>query len=413
MSTKINLSIRKRVLLLAVLSGLGVASVGGIALWGEAALGRVEAEADTYATLATRARDLKADIFGLRGAATELAGARSGPLIDLFQKRFDETATSVRDLGQLGGAAAVTTQIRALEQRLAEVKGLFDPLAKSYRTLGTSQNDGLNDAVRSAAGEMEAISRAKVLGGGGEAEFRLAYALAAARLAERRYMADHDQELLGEMETAAGRLERAIGRVELDDAEKATMTKALATYRGALAAWVEEDRAAFTTYEKLIGAFDLIAPVLEEIGKIALDGQAASHDALAEARAANARLLLFAAGFVLIGTVVLSLLTGRSISRPLGGLRGAMDQLATGDLDCAIDGTDRRDEIGDMARPCSSSATPPPNAAGSRPSARAPPTSRPSAPKRWKRSCAASTPVPRPRSPRSARPPPVSPAPPR
>lgn len=44
------------------------------------------------------------------------------------------------------------------------------------------------------------------------------------------------------------------------------------------------------------------------------------------------------------------LLIGRSIARPLRGLRAAMVQLAKGDLNVDIPGTARRDEIGSMAR---------------------------------------------------------------
>jgi methyl-accepting chemotaxis protein len=42
-------------------------------------------------------------------------------------------------------------------------------------------------------------------------------------------------------------------------------------------------------------------------------------------------------------------LIARSITRPLGRLRGGMTSLAHGDLACAIIGAERRDEIGDMA----------------------------------------------------------------
>ncbi len=52
----------------------------------------------------------------------------------------------------------------------------------------------------------------------------------------------------------------------------------------------------------------------------------------------------------LILGAVIAFALGRMISRPLSGLSGAMGQIAQGRLDTDIEGTERADEIGDMAR---------------------------------------------------------------
>ena len=53
---------------------------------------------------------------------------------------------------------------------------------------------------------------------------------------------------------------------------------------------------------------------------------------------------------ILLFATLVGLLTARSITNPLNNLRGAMDNISTGSLDIDIDGRDRADEIGGMAR---------------------------------------------------------------
>ncbi|WP_347710417.1 cache domain-containing protein [Niveispirillum sp. BGYR6] len=63
---------------------------------------------------------------------------------------------------------------------------------------------------------------------------------------------------------------------------------------------------------------------------------------------------LYQAAAVLVVVVVLllaaSLYIGRAISGPITGLSGVMRRLASGDLAAPLTGTERRDEMGDMAR---------------------------------------------------------------
>ena len=52
---------------------------------------------------------------------------------------------------------------------------------------------------------------------------------------------------------------------------------------------------------------------------------------------------------VILLVSVIAFFVGRSVSRPLKVMTGAMGELANGNLDIALPGLDRKDEIGDMA----------------------------------------------------------------
>jgi methyl-accepting chemotaxis protein len=70
-----------------------------------------------------------------------------------------------------------------------------------------------------------------------------------------------------------------------------------------------------------------------------------------EAAASSAQhVLLLGIAAILAVAIVLSLLLGRSVSRPLIAITAAMNRLSGGDSDVAIPGNARRDELGTMAK---------------------------------------------------------------
>lgn len=74
-----------------------------------------------------------------------------------------------------------------------------------------------------------------------------------------------------------------------------------------------------------------------------------SDDAVAlGARAKIVAMVSIAVGFIL--SLVLAATLGRGVSRPLAGLRGAMETITRGDLSGTIPGLERRDELGAMAK---------------------------------------------------------------
>ena len=70
-----------------------------------------------------------------------------------------------------------------------------------------------------------------------------------------------------------------------------------------------------------------------------------------EAAYRSARAWIYGAiGFAVVLAGVAALFMVTSISRPIRGLTGLMNRLATGDLTVTVAGTERRDEVGDMAQ---------------------------------------------------------------
>ncbi|GJE11116.1 MULTISPECIES: methyl-accepting chemotaxis protein [Methylobacterium] len=76
----------------------------------------------------------------------------------------------------------------------------------------------------------------------------------------------------------------------------------------------------------------------------------AEDNASAVAASATMTLTILAAIGLLSATGLLAAIAGFGVARPLNGMASAMSRLASGDLDVPVIGTERRDEVGSLAR---------------------------------------------------------------
>ena len=348
--TKSLYSIKTRLFLIATIAAVGVSAVGGIALYGNSVVGQSVADAAKFDLRATLVRDFRTDVVTSRSTGVELFGSRSSPLIAAFDQQLAISATDLARLKETASDETAAANIKQLEGMLADVKAGFKPLADAYTKLGVSENDGLNAQVRDAGQRMATSIKALTLGGGGEDAFRTAYALASLRLSEKTYMSNHAQEELGAIDIAVGRLQHAIERTEMEDAAKSDMKTALVDYNTALQLWIETDRNAFKLYDKLLGDFDKMDPILKAIAKDAADGAEAANASLTSTQQTMRLTVMIVVSIVLAAVILASYLTARSIVAPLQRLRAAMHKLAEGEHHIVVPDTKRHDEIGAMAR---------------------------------------------------------------
>ncbi|SEN72319.1 methyl-accepting chemotaxis protein [Sphingomonas gellani] len=131
---------------------------------------------------------------------------------------------------------------------------------------------------------------------------------------------------------------RAVGTTLTSDAVRDTVLRQGKPYRGRADIL---GRPFFTAYD----------PILDPAGKVigVLYVGIPAEDFLADIGAVE-RTLLLVALVVTVAAAWACLVVTRRMFRPLDSMRGAMEQLARGNHDVAVPGTDRHDEIGTMAR---------------------------------------------------------------
>jgi methyl-accepting chemotaxis protein len=103
----------------------------------------------------------------------------------------------------------------------------------------------------------------------------------------------------------------------------------------------EQIRAPFTTLQKHIA---------ETITTITDEAQTEGQQTSAEADHTIIVTIIGAVIGLILGVVVAILVARRGIVAPISGVIGAMRQISDGNLSAAIPGTDRADEVGDMAK---------------------------------------------------------------
>jgi len=345
-----SLTVRARIWGLAAVSVIGLITVGLFFWWGNATLDAANARQDAYSDLATSVRDVRADLLRLRATVVSLSADRNRLDVQRFADERRHTEATLAHLRGLPRAGDVTEETAALETGLKEVTALFAPLEHALDTIGYTPADGLNARMASTAAAIEGPVRSLTLGAGGEGAFRLAQAFATFRAIQWQYGATRDQETLGGIEMAAGRVERAIGRAGFEPDVAETVTKAFAEHAEAVRAWMKETGDAVLARDRLIGRFDLMEPVLAKIEAAAAEGLANANADLDTSRGSTRIALLATILLALAASTTLSGLTARSILAPLTRLKQAMDAVAGGDNDARVSDVERTDEIGDMAR---------------------------------------------------------------
>ncbi len=223
----------------------------------------------------------------------------------LYAEQIDATAAQMTaTLANLGDAAAAAGN-QQLAERLAHTR---DSIAGAHvAALRYRLSQKKEDADSAAAGAVSAlVTLSKSLDNPPDAEMGAALKKTQAALAEW-------QKALGQAVTLAGTRAARINSWTKDEGEP------LAVGSG-------------------------------QLEKLATDRTAGAQEQVRSQIAGSERQLLIAAGIILLVGIAVSLLLGRAIANPLQKLTRATTALARGDHATPIEGVQRGDEVGEMAK---------------------------------------------------------------
>lgn len=337
------LRISQKMALFAPLSIIGMLIVTAIFLFGATWQGKLTTSANNAADLAFKIGHIDAQTIQARRVEKDYLLTGNEDLIAEHENLALDTAkqiSALRELATSTGNAGLLPDIDRLDGAFGGYVADFQTLVESHKLLGFDENSGLRGELKAAVNDVETILETL------EAPlFKIS--LLKLRTLERDFILSHDQayadEHAAEIEKFYGIWDQ-LGLSWL--AERGDVDAKIAAYGEAFQKYVSE-----TLREtELRGQ---LAAVLEPIiDKMIAELETLKTNARNEAIKAADQTLYFAVlavvgGAVLIGAIVW--LISRSVRIPLAATGRAMSSLAEGDVDVEITGTERRDEIGEMA----------------------------------------------------------------
>jgi methyl-accepting chemotaxis protein len=318
------------VLLLGVLAALSMRTFqtladGSVALTAEADVMNAAQLADHDATVLRAAvRDVVRDTNDKNFETMQAARARVDERLAALPASDDTQAALVADLRAEFGRYKAGTQV------VADILARRKAAHLDIRKYGDEAAPGI---------EREADRT-------GNASLVKAHAaMLEARLFVRRTL---DASSGSEVERARSLIARAGGLVE--DAGLKQLAEAVRNYGASYEALIARNVELTAQMANQTAMGERMSKLAAELKNAADSRQAQVRDRVHKAEAnAKLQVLLLSLAAVAAGCV-LAWISGRSISRPIRELTAAMDQLAQGQLDVAVTGADRGDEVGAMAR---------------------------------------------------------------
>ncbi|WP_441258917.1 methyl-accepting chemotaxis protein [Bradyrhizobium sp. 521_C7_N1_3] len=259
-------------------------------------------------------------------------------LMGPINRDFDE----VGRLMAAGGMSALSDRIRQAHDGFKRYAEHFKALVVAETRIGLNETLGLSGSLRAAVHDIEV--RLKEIDDPRTTSWMLMM-----RRHEKDFMLRRDPKYIAEVKKAAVEFSKAIEVVAVPTAVMNDITAKLQKYQSEFAAWAETAQQSAALDASMMKTFRELEPSMVEV-RTAVDAMYKQADAAEAATRDAVRLwMMIAFAVTVVVLAVVGFFLGRSISKALSGMVGAMTRLARGDLSITVPGVGRKDEIGEMA----------------------------------------------------------------
>ena len=344
-----SVSVRDRIIVLALIPVVGFLANGITYLSGEQDIGNAFQTVKHSGQLADASRDFKNAVTAMRIIVKDFSFHPSDHLVAAFH---NQQTLALKSLGTIAASidSRHTGGIVTLRKDVAGLSDNFNKLVAGQKTLGFNENSGLRGNLRDAGNAVERIINENMTWlDAGEAR-KLMLALLAMRNYEAEYRLSPSELTRQQFLAANKQFNDTFALIDGTPAMKVALERQVKAYAYTFAQWIK----GFDAVHPLRAVIDIdsqnMLPQADNIITRARETAAGASAQLAEAQT-RTRTGIIAVGIAMVVFGLgLSFLIGRSITKPLNGLAGAMKQLAQGDTTARIPATHARDEIGEMAR---------------------------------------------------------------
>ena len=344
-----SLTVRSRIVVLALIPVAGFAANGVTYFSGEDAVGSAFRTVQQSNELAGASRDFKSAVNTMRIVVKDFAVKPSDALIVDFE---GAQGLAMHSLDVVAGILDKqhAADMAGLRSDLVGLQSNFDTLVQMQRELGFTDNTGLRGKLSTTGNAVERIINESLTWlADGEAR-KLKNALLTMRYYEVEYRLNQFDLNRQMFDKAYKSFVATFDNIDGTPDMKGGLEQQVKSYADTFKIWREAYDGAYPIRALIDSDSQRILPRADSIIERARDSAARAATALATSQR-HTRIGIIAVGvaMVLIG-LGFSWLIGRSITRPLHGLAAVMQRLAAGDTSARIPATHARDEIGEMAR---------------------------------------------------------------
>src|ERR1700690_2793655 len=344
-----SISVRTRIVVLALIPVVGFLANGLTYFSGEGDVGTAFETVKHSVGLADTSRDFKSAVAAMRIIVKDFSANPSDNLVVSFEQVHSVALQSLDTI-----AASIDRRhaenIVGLRKDVMALRDNFTELVQEQKTLGFDENAGLRNNLREAGNAVERIINESMTWLTEADAGKLMMALLAMRTYQTEYRLNQSE--LTKLKFLAGykKFTDTFALIDGTPEMKDSLEHEVKTYADTFAQWSD----GFDRVHPLRTLIDIdsqsMLPRADEIIERArLTAEEASSGLTASQGHTRTGMIAVSITMVAFG-LGFSWLIGRSITRPLHGLAGVMQQLAAGDTSARIPATDARDEIGEMAR---------------------------------------------------------------
>jgi methyl-accepting chemotaxis protein len=353
--TFLSISVRARIIILALTPLIGFTIIGFSYVSGERAVESAFESMKTASNVADASRDLRGNINHLRTAAKEFSAGEQNKADD-FEERYVRAQIYLK-LIEKSNAIVEPKQLDLLNSRLNDMKEKFSVLVTAQEKIGTSGNEGLQKKIQATSTSVEQIINQGISWLSDSDQKRLMLPLSSMLRHETEY-----HYTLNSLPTSLflrefNRFSRELEAVSVTPdktASSAALKQELAGKVKAYADTFQEWSSALAEISPILTIIDIdskdMLPVTDEIIAKARLLETSATATLGSSQGHTKSVIISVGVMIALLGLLLSWLIGKSITRPLAGLARAMKSLAEGNLSADIPAARSNDEIGAMAR---------------------------------------------------------------
>jgi methyl-accepting chemotaxis protein len=341
----LHFTLRHKIAAVGALGVVGVALIGTVYWFGASSQARFQAAAESAGSIAATNNDMFAEFLEARRAEKDFQLRND----EKYVKRQGEAAqtitakmTELKRRMEGSPQAALLSQLEAVRKGFGTYQKEFTALVDAKRTLGLNQDSGLEGRLRASVHAIEEKVNEF-------AEPGLNAAMLTMRRHEKDFMLRHDAKYGSAMAKSAADFAALVSQSSLPGAAKADIADKLAAYQRDFTAWMDGLNAVIRAQKAMSEAFAAIEPTIADIHRTVENAESEANAAAAASRADTTLRIQIALFVIALGVGSLGFFIGRGVARPLADMTRTMRELAAGNLQIAVPGLARHDEIGEMA----------------------------------------------------------------